>query len=82
VHWGDELFAYPAPNEREIATALSQAGVDTIIVHHPHVVRGMETIGAYQVFYSLGNLFFSDIPDNQGWWINRKAPRNREGLGI
>jgi hypothetical protein len=82
VHWSDEDFAYPRPEDREIARRLVEMGVDLIIGHHPHVVRGMEMIGSCPVFYSLGNFFFSDIPDGQGGWLVRQAPKNRIGLGV
>jgi len=72
VHWSDELFAYPRPEDRHIARELSQMGADLIVGHHPHVVRGMEVIGSCPVFYSIGNFYFSDM----------QAPRNLEGLGV
>lgn len=82
VHWSDELFSYPRPEDREIARDLARMGADLIIGHHPHVVRGMEVIGSCSVFYSLGNFYFSDYPDGEGSWVVRQAPRNREGLGV
>jgi len=82
VHWSDELFPYPRPKDRIIAHELAKMGVDLIVGHHPHVVRGMEHIGSCPVFYSIGNFYFSDIPDGNGRWITREAPRNREGLGV
>ena len=82
VHWSDELFSYPRPEDRAIARELAQMGADLVVGHHPHVVRGMEIIGCCPVFYSLGNFYFSDIADGRGGWINREAPRNREGLGV
>ncbi len=82
AHWSDELFPYPRPEDRNLATKLAEMGVDVVVGHHPHVVRGMEAIGACPVFYSLGNLYFSDIPDGHGDWIVKGAPRNNEGLGV
>ncbi len=82
VHWSDELFPYPRPGDRTVAYELVSAGADLIIGHHPHVVRGAETIGTCPVFYSLGDFYFSDVADGQGGWITRRAPRNREGLGV
>jgi hypothetical protein len=81
-HWSDEHFSYPRPEDREIARQLAGAGADLVIGHHPHVVRGMEIIGSCPVFYSLGNFYFSDIPNHHGGWAVRQAPRNREGLGV
>lgn len=82
VHWSDENFPYPRPEDRAIARELVQMGADLVIGHHPHVVRGMESIGACPVFYSIGNFYFSDFPDCPGGWNLRQAPRNHESLGI
>lgn len=82
VHWGDELFPYPAPQERIIAQELVASGADILIGHHPHVVRGMEKINGTPVFYSLGNYYFPTIRDSQGNVIYRPAPRNKEALTI
>jgi hypothetical protein len=82
AHWSDELFPYPRPEDRATARELAKMGVDLVVGHHPHVVRGMEVLGACSVFYSIGNLYFSDMADGRGGWITRAAPRNREGLGL
>ncbi len=82
VHWSDELFAFPRPEDRQIAGDLASVGSDIIIGHHPHVVRGFEVIGQCPVFYSLGNYYFSDFQDAQGKWIVQSAPLNRQGLGV
>jgi len=82
VHWSDELFPYPRPEDRETAKALAKAGLDVLVGHHPHVVRGMEEIGNCLVFYSLGNYYFSDYKDAQNKWLLKWAPRSREGLGL
>jgi hypothetical protein len=82
VHWSDEDYSYPLPGDRETARALAQAGADVIIGHHPHVVRGSETIGSCPVFYSLGNFYFADITDASGGYVVQMSPRNQEGLGV
>jgi hypothetical protein len=82
AHWSDELFSYPRPADRNIALELARMGVDVIVGHHPHVVRGMEIIDSCPVFYAIGNFYFSDIKDSNGGWMVRQAPRNREGIGI
>ena len=81
LHWSDELFYYPRPEDRDIAQRLVQMGSDMIIGHHPHVVRGYEFIKGCPIFYSLGNFFFSDFRINNGGWI-RQAPLNKLGLGV
>jgi hypothetical protein len=82
AHWSDEIFPYPRREDRATAQELAQMGADLVVGHHPHVVRGMETIGSCPVFYSIGNFYFSDIADRRGGWISQEAPRNREGLGV
>ena len=82
LHWSDEEFSYPMPEDREIADKLVQMGVDLIIGHHPHVVRGVDIIQGSPVFYSLGNYFFSNFRDASGCSISHQAPRNREALGV
>jgi poly-gamma-glutamate synthesis protein (capsule biosynthesis protein) len=82
VHWSDEHFSYPRPEDRVIARELAQMGADMVVGHHPHVVRGMEIIEPCPVFYSIGNFCFSDIANGNGGWIVRNAPKNRQGLGV
>jgi hypothetical protein len=71
----------PRSDDRETAR-LAGAGLDVLVGHHPHVVRGMEEIGKCLVFYSLGNYYFSDYKDAQNKWLLKWAPRSREGLGL
>ncbi len=82
AHWSDELFPYPRPEDRIMARELADAGVDILIGHHPHVVRGMEVIGTCPVFYSLGNFYFSSFVDSDTGITERQSPRNRESLGV
>ena len=79
VHWSDELFPYPRLEDRDIARHLADMGVDLIVGHHPHVVRGMELIGTCPVFYSLGNFYFSDFCDERGEWLARRLPGTVKG---
>jgi poly-gamma-glutamate capsule biosynthesis protein CapA/YwtB (metallophosphatase superfamily) len=82
AHWSDELFSYPRPEDRMIARELADMGTDIVVGHHPHVIRGMETIDRCPVFYSIGNYYFSNICDESTGMIERQATRNREGLGV
>jgi hypothetical protein len=82
THWSNENFAYPRPEDREIAHEMVQMGADIIIGHHPHVVRGMETIGHSPIYYSIGNFHLPDYSEKYEGWILQQAPRNREGLGV
>jgi len=64
IHWGSEYQHEESMRQKVIAAALSRAGADIIIGHHPHVIQPMEMIsrGSQKpptlVFYSLGNALF------------------------
>lgn len=58
IHWGDEYKSAHNEVQEKMAHMLIDAGVDSVIGHHPHVI---EDIGFYKgkpIFYSLGNLIF------------------------
>jgi len=44
-----------APYERPIAHAAIDAGADTVIGHHAHIIRGMEFYRDKPIFHGLGN---------------------------
>lgn len=81
-HWSDEFFPYPRPEDRETAQKLINAGMDLMISHHPHVVRGYEIIDSCPIFYSIGNFFFSNYGSGTSNRDINWAPRNREALGV
>lgn len=58
LHWGSEFKFRPNIRQRALAHKLSQAGVDAIIGHHPHVLQPIDTIGKMPVFFSIGNFVF------------------------
>ena len=61
LHWGDEFFSYPSPEQIEIAHRIIDFGCDIIIGHHPHVVQGVEEYNNGIIVYSLGNFFNPDF---------------------
>jgi hypothetical protein len=62
AHWGDYSRPYVITRfEREAARRLARAGVDLIIGHHHHCLRGGEFLENTPVLYGLGNLVF-DFP--------------------
>ncbi|KIV79195.1 hypothetical protein PV11_06767 [Exophiala sideris] len=75
IHWGvpygwvactqDEIATYQQP----LAHAMIDAGASAIFGHHPHVVQGVEFYRGVPVFYSLGNLIFSNniVTPVAGW---------------
>lgn len=58
LHWGAEFQTVPHVTQRIGARRLADAGVSTIIGHHPHVVQPPGHVSGIPVFYSLGNFIF------------------------
>lgn len=59
LHTGFMLVEYPAPEVRDMALRLAGAGADLILMHHPHVLQGVEVTDEGRVIcYSLGNFLF------------------------
>lgn len=59
IHAGFMLVEYPAPDLRTMAQRLAAAGADLILMHHPHVLQGIEVTAQGSVIcYSLGNFLF------------------------
>ncbi len=62
LHWGFEYVVEPSSTQREWAQKLSDAGVDVLWGHHPHVLQPLEWVDASEgdhqmvAMYSLGNL--------------------------
>jgi poly-gamma-glutamate synthesis protein (capsule biosynthesis protein) len=58
-HWGIEYETEkPWARQQEEAYAMIDAGVDTIIGTHPHVIQPIEQYNGKTIFYSLGNFIF------------------------
>lgn len=60
IHWGDEYHTTPNENQKQIAQALCELGVDVIVGGHPHVIQPFETLTSttgHQTYciYSIGN---------------------------
>jgi poly-gamma-glutamate synthesis protein (capsule biosynthesis protein) len=64
LHWGVPPYWHPpfdgelVEYQRPLAHEVAAAGADVILGHHPHVVHGIEVVGACAVCYSLGNFIF------------------------
>ena len=59
IHIGFMLVEYPSPGIRALAHRLCEAGAHLILMHHPHVLQGVEIVGDNRaICYSLGNLLF------------------------
>jgi poly-gamma-glutamate capsule biosynthesis protein CapA/YwtB (metallophosphatase superfamily) len=62
MHWGIHFVpAVIADYQRDVAHAAIDGGVDIVIGHHPHVLKGVEVYSGKVIIYSLGN-FAIDPP--------------------
>lgn len=68
AHWGQEYDDQPTTRQQEMAKAMSDAGADIVIGHHPHVLQNIEVYNDTVIFYSLGNFVF-----DQGWTRTRSS---------
>ena len=57
-HAGLEYVPFPPPYVVAAFRALSDAGADCVVGHHPHVPQGLETRRGRLIAYSLGNFAF------------------------
>jgi len=56
IHWGVHYVpGLVAMYQKEVAYAAIDAGVDLILGHHPHILKGIEAYKGKVIFYSLGN---------------------------
>lgn len=62
-HSGLEYVPFPPPYVVEAFRALSDAGADCVVGHHPHVPQGLEKRGGRLIAYSLGNFAFFQPTD-------------------
>ncbi|QBP42752.1 CapA family protein [Paenisporosarcina antarctica] len=66
MHWGNEYEKKPNQTQIDLATELSDMGVDIIIGHHPHVLQPVDWIERSDgsrtfVMYSLGNFLSGQV---------------------
>ena len=61
-HAGLEYIPFPPPYVVEAFRALSEAGADCVVGHHPHVAQGLEVRNGRLIAYSLGNFAFFQPP--------------------
>ena len=63
-HWGIHFIPGAiAMYQREVAHEAIDAGVDLILGHHPHILKGIEVYRRKAIFYSMGNFAF-DLPQS------------------
>lgn len=73
LHWGIHFIpAVLADYQREVAHAAIEAGVDMVLGHHAHILKGVEVYRGKPIFYSMGN-FAIDL---------RMTPAHAAGKGF
>ncbi len=55
IHMGYMYVDYPHPEQRLQALELLAAGADLVLMHHAHVLQGIETTSDGMICYNLGN---------------------------
>lgn len=83
-HWGFEYNIYPMPIDIKLAHNMIDNGTDLIIGHHPHVIQAKEEYKGKNIYYSLGNFYFSSRREN---FLKKKFTGNigdkcSYGLGV
>jgi hypothetical protein len=78
IHWGIDYSNYYTKRQQEQAYKIINAGVDTIMGHHPHTVQPYEQYNKGIIFYSLGQLCFGDLV----WEGNLRALKRKTKTGM
>jgi len=80
LHWGDEFYTMPRPDQRILARKLVDAGATAVIGAHPHVTQTVDIYRGAPIVYSLGNFVFDyfpgDPPEWSGWAVTLKIGSN------
>ena len=58
IHMGYMFVDYPHPDQRRQVLAFLRAGADLVVMHHTHVLQGIEIADRGVACYNLGNLLF------------------------
>ena len=65
IHKGFSYIDYPDPDDKKLAKRLVDAGADLILMHHAHVLQGVQVISKERICcYCLGNFLFDSQEGN------------------
>jgi poly-gamma-glutamate capsule biosynthesis protein CapA/YwtB (metallophosphatase superfamily) len=65
IHTGLSFLDYPHPDHKEMAGELMRRGADMVLMHHPHVLQGIEVNESGHVCcFSLGNFLWDNLEGN------------------
>jgi poly-gamma-glutamate synthesis protein (capsule biosynthesis protein) len=68
IHGGHEYYSLPSKRMIKTYRFIAEQGVDAVIGHHTHCVSGFEVHKNVPVFYSLGNMLFTNKVNNEKWY--------------
>lgn len=58
LHWGPMLIDYPYLEQQQAAHRLVEAGASAVVMHHAHILQGVEIYSGVPICYGLGNCVF------------------------
>ena len=58
IHMGYMYVGYPHPEHRRDALAFVTEGADIVLMHHAHILQGVEVVAGRPICYNLGNFLF------------------------
>jgi poly-gamma-glutamate synthesis protein (capsule biosynthesis protein) len=68
IHGGHEYYHLPSPRMVKQYRFFAENGADLIIGHHPHCISGYEIHKKVPIFYSLGNMIFTQQSNHKEWY--------------
>ena len=71
LHQG-QYFDYPSPADIKTGHRMIDLGADLVLIHHAHILKGIETYHNGIIAYSLGNFVFDNTID-PSWHDTEKA---------
>lgn len=76
LHWGEDRYHLPSPEQVEKARSIVDIGANIILGHHSHILHGIERYKKGIIIYSLGNFLFGEFLFPNGR-VERWPLRNR-----
>jgi hypothetical protein len=58
IHWGSEYIDYPTDEQYQTAHQFIDAGASAVVMHHAHIMQGVEIYSGKPICYNLGNFLF------------------------
>ena len=68
LHGNNEYNKLPSPSLRKKCRFYIEQGACAVLVHHSHVISGLEIWSGYPIFYGLGNFQFTMKSEKLDWY--------------